>query len=78
MRSYFLVQGKFVDEGGWDFVLRLARQRVLLNSNPVRIFTARAGEKSARIVAEIDSDGERKILGGRLCRLCYLRRGGIH
>lgn len=74
-RSYFLVQGEYVDEGNWRYILFSARHRVMKSFIPVRILTARPGEKRARIIAELDQCGERLICDGWVVKLVfYLRK----
>lgn len=73
MRSYYAVQGNIVRNGAWIEMIKWARKAVVLNELPVQLLTARAGEKSARIIAEIDVGGERLITQGRIMSVKNLR-----
>ena len=75
MRSYFALQKNNLHSGGWSDVLYWAREKILKDSAPVKIFTARAGDRNARIVAEICVDEERLINDGRLMSLKDLLNG---
>ena len=65
MRSYFAVHGEDVFQGGWVSVYLWAKQRTATNE-PVKILTARGGEKNARIIAEVTLDNVRIIGNGRV------------
>ena len=65
MRTYFAMQSKIIRSGGWLTVLYWARSRIRENPVPVKIFTARSGEKYARVVAEITTEGECLVKSGR-------------
>ena len=65
MRSYFAVQDKAVFQGGWMSVCLWAKQRTTIDE-PVKILTARGGEKNVRIIAEVTPDGMRIISNGRV------------
>ncbi len=74
MRSYVALQGRTHYPGGWLDCIAWARQKAK-DGAPVRILTARAGEPTARVVAEISADSERLITGGRTVKLSTLRNG---
>jgi hypothetical protein len=65
MRSYFATQGKRVQEGGWQSVLIWANEQIQTDPTPVKILTARAGDRTARVVAEVTQEGGRLIEQGR-------------
>lgn len=69
MRSYFALQGKQIFQGDWLTVLDWARQNILLDPTPVKLFTARGGERNARVIAEITRDSETSIKDGRTLSL---------
>ena len=73
-RSYFLVQGEYVDEGNWKYVIFSARRLVMKSFIPVRILTARPGEKRARTIAELDQLGERLIYEGWMVKMVFFLR----
>jgi len=75
MRSYFAVQEKNIYQGGWLSVIDWARRRIQFNPSPIKLFTAHAGDKNARIIAEITPDRERAIKGGRIISLKTLLNG---
>lgn len=75
MRSYFAKQGNKLHQGGWVEVLAWARKEIDGDSTPIKLFTSRAGEPDARIVAEISTDGERLINEGRIISLKALING---
>lgn len=65
MRSYFATQGKRVHADGWQGVLTWANEQIQSDPTPVKILTARAGDRTARIVAEVTQEGGRLIEQGR-------------
>ena len=73
MRSFFAKQGNAVHSGGWLSVVLWARVAIEQDDTPVQILSARAGDKIARVIAEISLDGERLIRGGRIIKLKLLR-----
>ena len=73
MRSYFATQGKRVQTGGWQSVLVWANEQIQIDPTPVKILTARAGDNTARIVAEVTKKGGRFIEQGRSVSLRSLR-----
>lgn len=75
MRSYFAKQGRTIHSDSWLNCIGWAREQITLTAKPVHILTARPGEKNARIVAEITTDGERRITDGRVIKVKELRRG---
>ena len=75
MRSYFAVQGKKLSQGGWLTVLDWSKRRIKISPLPVKLFTARGGDKNARVIAEITPDGARSIQDGRLISLKTLLNG---
>lgn len=74
MKSYFAKQNHQVISGGFYQCLSWARERIQEHENPVLILVTRAGEKNAKIVAEIDSDGERRVIGGKIMPISRLMR----
>ncbi len=74
MRSFIALQGHIAHPGGWLDCVAWARQQAK-DGAPVRVLTARAGEPTARVVAEISADSERLITGGRTVKLSKLRHG---
>ena len=64
MRSYFAVQGSEVYQGGLLSVYNWSRGRAT-TTNPVKILTARGGERNARIVFEVTPEMVRVIKDGR-------------
>lgn len=52
-----------------------ARQQIKENDAPVRLLTTRGGDKDAVIVAEIATDRERIIKGGRTLTVKRLMNG---
>ena len=75
MRSYFAVQGNKLYQGGWLTVRDWGRRRIHISPLPVKLFTARGGDKHAQVIAEITPDGERCIQDGRLISLKTLLNG---
>ena len=75
MRSYFAVQGNMVYQGGWITVVDWGKRRIQISPLPVKLFTARGGDKNARVIAEITLDGERVIQDGRIVSLKALLSG---
>ena len=73
MRSFFAKQGNAVHSGGWLSVVLWARVAVKQDEIPVQILSARAGEKFARVIAEISLDGEKLIRDGRIIKVKFLR-----
>ena len=69
MRSYFALQENQLHQGGWITVNAWARHKIQLNTAPIKIFTARGGEKEAQVVAEVTSEGIRAIHDGRILSL---------
>jgi hypothetical protein len=65
MRSYFATQGKRVHTGGWQSVLMWANEQIQTDPTPVKILTARGGDRAARVVAEVTREGGRLIEQGR-------------
>ena len=68
MRSFIALQRRTAHPGGWLDCIAWARAHAK-EGPPVRILTARAGERTARVVAEVSTDGERLITGGRVISL---------
>jgi hypothetical protein len=68
VHSYIALQGRETKGGTFAECVLWARARVCKGSPPVKIARARAGEKHARVVAEIAPEGERLIRGGRYVR----------
>lgn len=67
MRSFIAVIGKHSYCGGWRDCLEWSRAKIRDDHHAVaRIFAARAGERSARVVAEVEHGSERTIRNGRL------------
>lgn len=75
MRSYFALQGNKLHQGGWLTVRDWGRRRIQISPSTVKLFTARGGDKNARVIAEITSDGERVIQDGRSVSLKALLSG---
>jgi len=75
MRSFFVITGSSARAGGWRECLLLAREMTQRNGSVVQIATARAGEKKARIVAEVTPSSERLIKNGRIIKIRRLRHG---
>jgi hypothetical protein len=65
MRSYFATQGKRVHAGGWQSVLMWANEQIKIDQTLVKILTARAGDRTAKIVAEVTQEGGTLIEQGR-------------
>ena len=65
MRSYFATQGKRVHADGWQGVLMWAKEQIQNDPTPVKILTARAGDRTAKVVAEVTLEGGRLIEQGR-------------
>lgn len=74
MRSYIAKSYGLVTAGGWGYCLNWAVDRIREDSSPlVKIHVVRAGEKQARVVAELTSEGIRLIPNGRYVSLRKLR-----
>lgn len=65
MHCYFAIQGKHTHAGGWYSIATWATSQILLDSTTIKILKARAGEKNARVVAEITQEGMTAIENGR-------------
>lgn len=65
IRSYFAVQGRRTYPGGWHTVLTWAGEQTKQDSVPVKIISARPGERNGRIIAEVTREGVRIINHGR-------------
>ena len=65
MRSYFAAQSKRTYAGGWYAVLAWAGEQIKKDPTPIKLLTARPGERFAKIIAEITKDGMRIIEDGR-------------
>ncbi len=75
MTSYFALAGKEVYSGGFAQCVAWARSRVEADSEAVvKILRARAGEPTARVVAEVTREGERIIARGRHLPVSNLKR----
>ena len=65
MKSYFAIQKSNCFSGGWGSCIQWAQESLQDNSAPIQILIARAGEKKARVIAEITLEGIRMIRQGR-------------
>ena len=65
MRTYFAVQQHKTINAGWQQCLQWARQQIHENDAPVHLLTARGDDQQAIIIAEVTTDHERMIEGGR-------------
>ncbi len=75
MRTYFAVQGNKSFNSGWQQCLSWARHQIQENNSAIQLLTARAGDKEAVVIAEITTDGERMIKGGRALPVKRLMNG---
>jgi hypothetical protein len=73
MRTYIGLHGGVIRHGGYQHCLNWCRGRVSGGSTAALVLTARPGEKAARVVAEVTSEGERAITNGRLVPLRKVR-----
>ena len=70
MVSYVATTRSKSYRGGWQSCVEWSRQQVATDPRVVaHILLARAGEKDGRVVAEIASDGARRVHRGRLVPL---------
>jgi hypothetical protein len=75
MRTYFAVQDDKSFNSGWQQCLSWARHQILENNSAIQLLTARAGDKEAVVIAEITTDSERMIEGGRALPIKRLMNG---
>lgn len=75
MRTFFAKQGNKIHNDGLDAVVQWARESIKCDPTPVKIFTARAGEKEAKVICEVTPEGEYVITNGRTLPLKDLIRG---
>ena len=76
MLTFYAVQQKAVFNSGWLGCIEWAREQLQNNPAPIQILLARAGEKTARVVAEITPNGARMIRQGREVKVKGLMRYG--
>jgi hypothetical protein len=75
VRAYFALHGTVTHHGAYHHCLDWCRRRVTGNSTSALVLTARAGQKTAKVIAEITAKGERIVLDGRLVPIRKLRDG---
>lgn len=75
MRTYFAVQQHKTINAGWQQCLQWARQQIHENDAPVHLLTARGDDQQAIIIAEVTTDHERMIEGGRAMSIKRLIHG---
>ena len=75
MRTYFVVQQHKTINAGWQQCLQWARQQIHENDAPVHLLTARGDDQQAIIIAEVTTDHERMIEGGRAMSIKRLIHG---
>ena len=65
MHSYFATQGKLTHAGGWYSVTAWASSQIQIDPTPVKILKARAGQKQARVIAEVTPEDIHSVQAGR-------------
>ena len=75
MRTYFAVQQHKTINAGWQQCLQWAREQLDENDAPVHLLTARGDDQQAIIIAEVTTDHERMIEGGRAMSIKRLIHG---
>ena len=75
MRTYFAVQQHKTINAGWQQCLKWARQQIHENDAPVHLLTARGDDQQAIIIAEVTTDHERMIEGGRAMSIKSVMHG---
>ena len=75
MRTYFAVQQHKTINAGWQQCLKWAREQLDENDAPVHLLTARGDDQQAIIIAEVTTDHERMIEGGRAMSIKRLIHG---
>ena len=75
MRTYFAVQQHKSINAGWQQCLQWAREQLDENDAPVHLLTARGDDQQAIIIAEVTTDHERMIEGGRAMSIKRLIHG---
>lgn len=75
MRTYFAIQGQTIHRQGFMNCLDWAAKQSEQSSKPIQILTARSGEPSAKIIAEVTPGKIRYLTGGRTISVKSLRNG---
>ena len=75
MRTYFAVQQHKTINAGWQQCLQWAREQLDENDAPVHLLTARGDDQQAIIIAEVTTDHEHMIEGGRAMSIKRLIHG---
>jgi len=77
MRTFFAVQQDKSFNSGWQQCLSWAHQQIKEDGTAIQLLTARGGDKDAVVIAEITTDHERMIEGGRALSVKRLINGKV-